>query len=347
MKTKLMQLLLLTTIAPVLAACGSSSAIIGKAPFSDLYMANYAEEGETIGSVLSGPGKALESATVSTRIFFGDRDVVRQSPGKLIIERLGGAPGSSEPFYKVTYGDIEVIFTGKDIETDDDYSWLKKIGLSNEDEERTIAELYSLNGDNIFEQGDQIMIPVGYGLRVKRDGTLGTADRASGFVDGYSIIGLETNPNAMPKDRTATYEGGAEFKLRNQVETEGAGIDEIRFNGDSEMQANFTSGKVSGSVLITRSVIEDYDIDRVENDDLEDLNAQVALSGDIISNGFTLGLDTNAAADTLLADVGITDLTAEGAGRFYGTEAQAIGALISGESKNYLLNGVIWGNRDD
>jgi hypothetical protein len=341
MKTKMMQLVLLATVAPMLAACGSNGGVSAKAPFADIYKASYAEEGKTIGSVLSGPGKTMESLAVSATQYFGDGDVVGQTPGKLIVEYLDtGGTDDTDPVYKITYGGASVTFTRADLEDGGLGGWLEKIGLTTDNQERTIAYIYSLDGSSL-EPGDQIMIPVGYGLRLKRDGTLGSADSASAFVDGFSIIGLETKPEAMPKDRTASYEGGANFALRNKQPTEGEGIDEIRFGGSSEMQANFSTGKLTGTVSMTEARVEDYGYDPIQAD-ISDAGAKILLSGDIVSNGFTLDMETNAAADDVLSEVGITDLTAEGAGRFYGTNAEALGALVTGSSTGYVLNGVIW-----
>ena len=58
-------------------------------------------------------------------------------------------------------------------------------------------------------------------------------------------------------------------------------------------------------------------------------------------------MKANEQAGAALNDKGITDLEAEGAGRFYGTKAEAVGALVTGESKNYFLDGLIWGEENE
>lgn len=147
----------------------------------------------------------------------------------------------------------------------------------------------------------------------------------------------------MPKDRIATYSGGARFDFSNKKETYGVGIYKIQYNGNSEMKANFGTGKIEGSASFTRQRVEDCGRPDVRTN-LDKSGAKLALTGDIVSNGFTLDLSANTQAQATLAEVGITDLTATGGRRFYGTDAEAAAALVVGSSANYQLNGVIWGN---
>jgi hypothetical protein len=354
MNKKMTQILLLATVAPVLAACGAGG---NGAPYANLYKASYATEGKNIGNTLDAPGKAIESIGVGTKSTFGDgtTTLVNNDPKKLILERLfpdnNGAKAAlaqPEALFKLTYGNASVTFTEADLRGEEMDQYLEKLYLNEDDEERTIAYLYSLEGD-IFDIEDKIVVPLGFGFRLKEDGTSATNDEEGvGFANGYTLIGLETNPDTMPKDRTATYEGGAEFRLDNKVETyDSAGIDRVFLYGDSTISANFSTGKVTGELDFHESRIRDNS-DEDEIDEKNELNnVKVALNGDIVSNGFTLDLEANEGAQEALADLGITDLEAEGAGRFYGTEAEAIGALVTGESTNYLLNGVIWGNEND
>ena len=354
MNRKMTQIVLLATVAPVLAACGAGG---NGAPYANLYKASYATEGKNIGNTLDAPGKAIESIGVASRSKFGDETdtLVNEEPKKLILERLfpnnsnaRAAMAQPEALFKLTYGNATVTFTEADLRGEEMDQYLEKLYLNEDDEERTIAYLYSLQGD-IFDIENKIVVPLGFGFRLKEDGTSADGDDDSaGFANGYTLIGLETNPDAMPKDRTATYEGGAQFRLDNKVETyDSAGIDRVRLFGDSTMTANFSTGKITGELDFYESEVRDYSDDNEIDERNELTDATVALSGDIVSNGFTLDLEANEGAQEALAEFGITDLEAEGAGRFYGTEAEAIGALVTGESTNYLLNGVIWGDEND
>ena len=357
MKTKILQAILLVSVAPMLAACGKNGVAGGIAPFAGLYKASYATEGKNIGNTLDAPGKAIEGVGVASQVKYGD-DVdalSNEAPKKLILERLfpnnsSGRAAISEPaaLFKLTYGNASVTFTEADLRGEEMDQYLEKLFLNEDDEERTIAYLFSLEGD-IFNIQNKIVVPLGFGFRLKDDGTsAGSDENSAGFANGYTLIGLETNPDTMPKDRTATYQGGAQFRLDNKVETfDSAGIDRIRLSGDSTMSANFSTGKVTGELDFYEARITDNNDEGGIDDKNELTDATVSLTGDIVSNGFTLDLVANAGAQEALAGFGITNLEAEGAGRFYGTEAEGIGALVTGESTNYLLNGVIWGEVED
>ena len=339
-----MAVALLGTV-PFLAAC-SGSGTSAKAPFASLYVASYAEPDKVIEDVLSAKNTKIEGVTVSNSFTFGDEEAVglAKDPRKITIERLfaDDDAGGNQQFIRLTVGTLSVDFTRDDLRGDDGEEYLKKVGLNDDDEERTIADLNTFG--SILEVGQQIMVPLEYFIRVK-DGALGPVNDSTGYIKGFAIVGLETKPVDMPKDGTATYDGKATLSLTNKTETYGIGTDQIRYDGDTNIVANFSSGKISGDISITREQVSDYG--NSDTDDDLDGSGKLVIDGSIIENGFAFDLTANKAAADRLVDLGITDADAGGAGRFYGTEADAVGGLLSGTSSNYLIDGIFFGYKDE
>jgi hypothetical protein len=245
----------------------------------------------------------------------------------------------------VTMGTTTVEFTAADVQSDEFGDYFERQELNEEQEERLIASLYTLSQDQTIGVGDRIVVPIGYFLRTNEAGTLGSADDSGGYITGYALVGTETNPESMPKDASATYTGGFEIELRAKTETYGVGIDQIKINGDTEVTANFASGTVNGDLTVTRFSENDFGNSRNEVE--SDGNSVLQLDGNIISNGFDFDLTANEAAAAGLADIGAADAEVSGAGRFYGTGAEEIGALMQGDSANFSILGALWGERDD
>lgn len=362
MKQKLTQFLMLATFAPVFAACSVSGktdvtepvASVDtdvKPPVTSLYTASYAAiPGQTFGQFMDVPGKKIEGAASASRFVFGDKtsNTVNDAPKKMILEQLSDPKAQNteaSALFKLTYGNASVTFNRADFITDSSGTYLEKFYLTDNQRRHVTAYFYSLDSKELALNG-KIVVPLGFGFRLKADGTTATkTGEGIEFVNAYTVVGLETNPNSMPKDRTATYKGGAELRLDNKLKThEAVGMDRAYLYGDTTMVANFASGKITGSVKINKG----ERVDETSNGTVRQVqgitdDSAFGLSGDIASNGFTLGLEANDNLKKGLASEGITDLTATGDGRFYGTEAEGMGALITGSSKDYLLNGVIWG----
>ncbi|TCD16254.1 transferrin-binding protein-like solute binding protein [Oricola cellulosilytica] len=326
-----------------LAGCGTTSTP-ALAPYASAYDATYASVVvDAISKHLVNPGDKLEGGAVTSAEAFGGPSIVSlKAPAKVEIEKTADA-------YILRYAGEEVTFTATDLQTGGFYE--QKMNDSS-GTPRTIGYLFALvagTTPDALSAPDSAMVPIGFGVRTNSKGTV-TADDADGFSNGFGFVGLETAPSDMPKTGAAVYKGYGRIDAYNkQVDFSVAGNENRRvYSGDSTLEADFGAGTVSGRVDLSeaRRRITDGSGGLSETrTDISGQGASVLLdSAAIVQNGFASDLSLNAAAETSLAADGISaDTEAVAVGRFYGTGAGEVGAVIAGEGTSHVITGAVTG----
>ncbi|UUP19636.1 transferrin-binding protein-like solute binding protein [Nitratireductor thuwali] len=344
--TKQMTTLTVLMAASALAGCGGGTAkLLNPAPYADVYNATYASaEKDVMSKVLAKAGDTIEGGAISARNGYSDAldadEVVLQEPEAVKIEKTADG-------YILHASGEKVAFTA----AEDKGGYYELVVKNQNGHDRTIGYFYAAFDDlAALQASDSSMVPLGYGIRVKDGDAAATADDADGFVNGFTIVGLETNPSAMPKTGTASYQGGAQIQAHPKVVDYDPGapdmVERIRYRGDAMLSADFGAGTVSGTVALNDRRFSYTKSPNSSNDPTVAGAALTLETADIIGNGFSSELTANAAAATQMATDGISaDTQATAVGRFYGTDAGQVGAIVGGEGTSHVITGVLAGDR--
>lgn len=328
--------------ATALAGCKSNDPEPPMAPYANVYKATYASAAkETIDKALAKPGDKIQGGVAPVDQNYTANPTVNALGKPQAVEIEKTADG-----YIMRAGGEEVVFT------DADYAGgvYEQRKLNSDSKLRTLGALYAMNDDTktALSSSSGSMVPLGFYMRVEEGAGAATADSKRG-LQGYMVVGLETDPSAMPKTGKASYSGfgriDAHAKSIN-YDTPGA-IEHVDYRGDAELEADFGKETVSGTVQI-----KDRRIRMIDGDtgwvDVSGNNAELALKpAKIVQNGFASELDKNGAAGTMMQADGISaDTEAEAIGRFYGNDAGQVGAIVAGEGTSHVITGVIYGDRN-
>lgn len=339
--TKQMTTLTVLMAASALAGCGGGTAkLFNPAPYADVYNATYASaEKDVMSKVLVNPGDTIEGGAAPVKTTFDTPDDGLDEPQSVKIEKTNDG-------YILYAAGESVEFTSTELQPDGFYE-LKTKNMNGDD--RTIGYFFPAFGTLAdLSSSDTAMVPLGYGVRVKNGPDAATADDADGFSQGFTIVGLETNPSDMPTTGTATYQGGA--RIEAYVKNPDYDVNEpdrVRYRGMTTLDADFGAKTVAGKVVLKDSRITYTQSGAGPVNDISASGAEIALeTADIIGNGFSSELTANAAAATQMATDGISaDTQATAVGRFYGTDAGQVGAIVGGEGTSHVITGVLAGDR--
>ncbi|WP_265517489.1 transferrin-binding protein-like solute binding protein [Nitratireductor luteus] len=327
--------------ASALAGCGgATTGTIATAPYADAYQATYASAAvDVMSKVLVNTGDTIEGGAAPVKTIFDTPDDRLDEPQSVKIEK-------ADDGYILHAAGETVEFTSTELHPDGYYELIEK-NMNGDD--RTIGYFFPAFGTLAdLEASDTAMVPLGYGVRVKDGNAPATADDADGFSEGYTIVGLETDPSHMPTTGSATYEGDA--RIEAYVKNADYNIDEpsrVRYRGTTKLNADFGAGTVAGNIVLKDSRVSHTQSGNGAVNDISANGAEIALGqADIIDNGFSSELTANAAAAAQMAADGISDDTeATAVGRFYGTDAGQIGAIVGGEGASHVITGVLAGER--
>jgi len=283
-----------------------------------------------MATAFAAAGDKLESGTGAVRRTFGNPDDTHSldQPTKVTVTKTANG-------YDLAYGEASFSFTDSDLVD----------GYYEKETANSSASLFALEGDtDVALSSPRAMVPLGFGAALDGDDAAGTDDATSQLA-GYTVVGLETNPDDMPNSGTATYTGKGRFDFYNKsFEAGSEDVRRIRYGGNSSITADFDAATVNGQVDVTNRVVRLGDGTNTA-DDISAKGASVGFESNIVENGFVIDeMLGNAALEAELADVGIGEVEAGGEGRFYGENAESVGAVISGESETAAMTGIIYGD---
>ncbi len=331
----------LLAVSTMLAGCGTTGSGTDGSSLTKPSDPTYATaDKDAVGKALAAPGDKVSTITRAVHSTFNDNDDTQKLDTVKQVQVTKTADG-----YNLKYGNAEVALTEKDYANGGyDSQFVRSNGQT-----RTLAFLSAWNGDTKTElsSSSAAMVPFRFGVRLKDDKAGGgNVGEANGFARGFAFAGLETDPSAVPKTGTATYKGGSVVEAVSKVQPSNATTtDYVRYEGDATLTANFDAGTVLGTSYVGSRQVKLTDGTSTSTN-ISGQNAAFQFNGKIEGNAFTIPqLDANDAAQAELASQGITNADVDGEGRFFGNDARSVGAILTGDSKDHVLTGMIYGSK--
>lgn len=298
---------------------------------ASLYTPDYATASRnTLAAAFAADGDSLQSAAAPVRVTAEGRKA--DDPANVTVTKKGDG-------YTFKYRNAEVSFSNADFVADDG-EYVKNVGSST-------AYFGSMggNGSGDISSASAAMVPLTFALPMNGDGIGSTT--SNGFVNGFAIVGLETNPSEMPKSGSATYSGGSMVNLYPNVVGSGTDVSRLRYTGDATLTADFGAATVNGTIDVKQGRVYRHDGSRVTTD-LTGAGQKIDMgTSKIVQNGFDIDqLTSNAAFAAELAGKGVAEVDVGGSGRFYGADAGSVGAIVSGGGTTHQVTGIITGDRN-